>query len=63
MATKVVNDYYHPSISSLHNDEGTENVLYIEQDLSPSQQRQARENIGGAGASEVAYLGDIVGKV
>lgn len=64
MATKVVNDLYHPSISSLRpTEDATEDVLYVEQELSPTQQAQARRNIGVAGASEVAYLGDIVGKV
>jgi len=63
MATNVINGVSPTPIGALEVDQGTEAVLYVEQDLSPSQKKQARQNIGVAGKSEVAYLGDIVARV
>lgn len=60
MATKLINGVYHTSIHELGGG-STESVLYVAQELTASQQAQARTNIGVAGASEVAYLGSPVG--
>jgi len=61
MATKLINGVYHTSIHELGGGGPTESVLYVAQELTASQQAQARTNIGVAGASEVAYLGSPVG--
>lgn len=63
MATKVINGVYGPSLSELGGETKTEAVLYVEQDLTATQQAQARENIGVAGLAQVAYLGTPIGTV
>ena len=61
MATRLINGVYHTSISDLGGGGSSEAVLYTEQDLTTEQKAQARTNIGVAGASEVVYLGSVVG--
>ena len=61
MATQLINGVYHTSISDLGGGGSSEAVLYTEQDLTTEQKAQARTNIGVAGASEVVYLGSVVG--
>ena len=63
MATRLINDTTHTPISSLGGETKTEAVLYVEQDLTATQQAQARENMGVAGANQVAYLGTPIGTV
>ena len=63
MATKVINGDYGPSLNELGGEEKTEAVLYVEQELTATQQTQARANIGVAGRAQVAYLGMPVGQV
>lgn len=63
MATQIINGVYHTSISDLGGGGSTEAVLYVAQTLTTEQQAQARDNIGVAGESEVAYVGNVVGTV
>lgn len=66
MATKVVNGGETVTLAELRAlapYQESEAVLYIEQTLAPTQQAQARINIGVAGKTEVAYLGNIIGTV
>lgn len=58
--TQLINGVYHTSFRELGGG-STESVLYVEQELTATQQAQARTNIGVAGATEVAYLGSTVG--
>lgn len=60
---KVVNGGNSPTLSELGGETRTEAVLYVGQELTASQQAQARANIGVVWSGEVAYLGDVVGQV
>lgn len=60
---KIVNGGNSPTLSELGGETKTEAVLYVEQDLTATQQAQARRNIGVAGLTQVAYLGTPIGTV
>ena len=66
MATKVVGGgeiVTFADLRALAPRQDSEAVLYVEQTLAPTQQAQARSNIGVAGKNEVIYLGNIIGTV
>jgi len=63
MATNIINDTTVTPIGALAPEAQSESVLYVEQELTPAQQMQARQNMGVAGRAQVAYLGMPVGQV